>query len=362
MANFAWGNYTWGDGGTGGDAAGSTSTTAVLVPATSEELAKQQADGSATSTAASAVKFGEVFGAGDIDYYRIDLVAGTNYVFTLTANTGGSVDFSPHLELFKGQGTSALISTSTEHLYGTEGVASFAFEASESSTYYLSISSDNKDASNGLSTGEYLVFAGISSSGGTSSPTGTDGNDRFALTDLGSTFDAGGGLDVITFSNARAGSSIVTSGNQITVDGATQLTNVERLQFSDGTLAFDLDGTAGQTYRLYKAAFDRAPDQAGLGHNINLVDQGLGIYDLANAFIGSAEFQATYGDNVDDTQFLTLLYNNVLNRGPDNAGLQGWLDLLSSGEQTRQQVLFGFSESAENKSNVAAEIDDGIWF
>ena len=36
--------------------------------------------------------------------------------------------------------------------------------------------------------------------------------------------------------------------------------NVERLDFSDAHLAFDVDGNAGQIYRLYKAAFARTPD------------------------------------------------------------------------------------------------------
>lgn len=187
--------------------------------------------------------------------------------------------------------------------------------------------------------------------------TGNAGNDTI-------TGDAG--LDVAIYATARANATTSNANGTITVNagasglGTDTLDGIERLQFSDGTLAFDLDGSSGQTYRLYQAAFNRTPDQTGLSHNVNLMDQGLSIFDMANAFIASQEFQNTYGTNVDNTAFVTLLYQNVLNRAPDQAGLDGWLTRLSSGTE-RKEVLFGFSESGENKATVATAIDDGIW-
>jgi len=188
--------------------------------------------------------------------------------------------------------------------------------------------------------------------------TGNAGND---------TIDGGDGLDIAVFGLARANATItMNTGTSGTVNaisaglGTDTVSNVERLQFTDGTLAYDLDGAAGQTYRLYKAAFNRTPDEGGLSHNVNLMDGGLSIFDMANAFIGSQEFQNTYGVNVDNTAFITLLYQNVLNRAPDDAGLAGWLDQLNSGTE-RKNVLFGFSESGENKAAVLGAIEDGIW-
>ena len=49
-------------------------------------------------------------------------------------------------------------------------------------------------------------------------------------------------------------------------DGEDTLVSVERLVFSDVTVALDLDGVGGQAYRIYKAAFDREPDSGGLGY------------------------------------------------------------------------------------------------
>jgi len=190
--------------------------------------------------------------------------------------------------------------------------------------------------------------------------TGNQGND--ALLGLA-------GIDTAIYSAARAGATVQKdgTGNSYTVtvtstsEGTDSLIDVERIRFSDGTLAVDIDGNAGQTFRLYRAAFDREPDLAGLAHNVAQMDAGLTIFDMANAFIMSAEFQQTYGAAVDNTAFLTLLYQNVLDRAPDQVGLNDWLALLSSGAQSREQVLFGFSESAENKLATAPLTDDGIW-
>ncbi|WP_460452289.1 calcium-binding protein [Alsobacter sp. SYSU BS001988] len=46
--------------------------------------------------------------------------------------------------------------------------------------------------------------------------------------------------------------------------GRETIREFERIQFTDGILALDLDGNAGQGYRIYQAAFARTPDKGGL--------------------------------------------------------------------------------------------------
>ena len=53
---------------------------------------------------------------------------------------------------------------------------------------------------------------------------------------------------------------------------------------------------------------------------MNALDQGLNISQVAQNFINSPEFSATYG-SLNDTQFVTQLYANVLHRAPDDGGL-----------------------------------------
>jgi hypothetical protein len=130
------------------------------------------------------------------------------------------------------------------------------------------------------------------------------------------------------------------------------------------SIAYDNEGAAGQAYRLYQAAFDRAPDIVGLGYWIRELDADKGdLAWMANNFIISDEFRATYGspETVSNDAFLTLLYNNVLDRNPDAEGYAYWMSELNGGF-ARERVLASFSESVENKANVAAAIEDGIWF
>lgn len=142
------------------------------------------------------------------------------------------------------------------------------------------------------------------------------------------------------------------------------LEGIERIEFADRHVAFDIDGNSGQAYRLYQAAFDRVPDTVGLGYWISELDSGKSDLPLISlSFIRSAEFQATYGNpgTVSDAQFVTLIYQNVLDRAPDQAGLNHWLNDLSNGYR-REDLLTFFSESAENKANVIGAIDNGIEF
>lgn len=138
---------------------------------------------------------------------------------------------------------------------------------------------------------------------------------------------------------------------------------VDKVIFEDAQLRFDtgVGGTAGVVYRLYEAAFDRTPDLQGLSHNIRLVDDGqVDLVSLADAFVGSTEFIDRYGENAGNQTLVTALYNNVLDRDPDQAGLDGWVDLLASGQMDAGDVLIGFANSAENISNLAPLIEDGF--
>lgn len=144
-------------------------------------------------------------------------------------------------------------------------------------------------------------------------------------------------------------------------DDVTALVEVERLQFSDVTLAFDLDGIAAEAYRIYKAAFDRQPDSIGLGFWIKNMDAGVSLEAVAQEFINSTEFINMYGANPSDERFVDLLYANVLDRQSDQSGYDFWIGALNRG-LTRAGLLAEFSESRENIANVAPLIENGIQY
>jgi hypothetical protein len=133
---------------------------------------------------------------------------------------------------------------------------------------------------------------------------------------------------------------------------------VERLKFDDAILAMDTAGNAGQTYRLYQAAFNRTPDKPGLSDWVKGMDTGLTLTQMATAFIGSGEFKDKYGANPTNAQFVDLLYTNALHRAR-TVGDDYWTNQLDSGV-TREQALIGFSESAENQASLVGVIQGGI--
>ncbi len=192
--------------------------------------------------------------------------------------------------------------------------------------------------------------------------TGTAGNDSL-FGDLGNdVIEGGAGLDIAIYSGARASYTVSKVGQGYQVigpEGTDSLSNVERLQFSNSSLALDISGNAGQAYRLYQAAFNRTPDQGGLGLQMNALDTGLDISQVAANFIASPEFSATYG-NLDNTQFVNQLYQNVLHRAADAAGLSFHTGNLASGANSRANVLVGFSESSENQAALIGSIQNGI--
>lgn len=106
---------------------------------------------------------------------------------------------------------------------------------------------------------------------------------------------------------------------------------------------------AGQVFRLYRATLGRDPDAAGLrSWSGQLFEEEATLSKIVGGFTGSAEFRQTYGA-LSDGQFVELLYNNVLERSSDAAGLASWVDRLVSGS-SRSDVVLGFSESAELKN------------
>lgn len=146
-------------------------------------------------------------------------------------------------------------------------------------------------------------------------------------------------------------------------DDRDMVANIDRLQFSDTNLALDTGKgeIAGSAYRIYKAAFDRAPDAGGLGFWIDAMDDGASLLTVAAGFISSPEFQKLYGANLSDRDYVTKLYNNVLDRNPDQGGYDFWLGALANGA-TREDILVNFSESKENIANVADLIANGIQY
>lgn len=194
--------------------------------------------------------------------------------------------------------------------------------------------------------------------------TGTSANDFFRGGTGNDTIDGGDGVDTTLFAGNRANYQLTHTVAGWTVSSAASgtdiLQNVERLQFDDKTVALDINGIAGQAYRVYQAAFDRTPDNSGLKFWISTMDNGASLDSVAAGFINSAEFQALYGANPTNQQFVSKLYSNVLHRTPDQGGYDYWTTLLDSNGISKAVALREFSESPENQAGVIGVIQNGI--
>ena len=108
-----------------------------------------------------------------------------------------------------------------------------------------------------------------------------------------------------------------------------------------------------QVTRLYLATLGRAPDAAGLVANTRALLSGTSLTTDAAAFLASGEFAQRYGTGQSDGAFVNALYQNVLHRAGDAAGVQTWTGALAGG-LSRAEVLADFAESAENRTALAA--------
>jgi hypothetical protein len=198
-----------------------------------------------------------------------------------------------------------------------------------------------------------------------SSVVGTAGNNLLAASSGGGLLDGKEGIDTAVLGSQRANYVLSNDGSNYSLydflnGSTTTLANVERLQFSDQTVALDIGGNAGESYRLYQAAFNRTPDKVGLGYWIDSMDHGHSLMQVAASFIDSAEFRDMYGANPNDAQYVEALYANVLHRAPDASGYDFWMHALQIAP--RAEVLVDFSESAENQAQVIGAIQHGIGY
>ncbi len=136
--------------------------------------------------------------------------------------------------------------------------------------------------------------------------------------------------------------------------GVTRAQLIETLMNSE-----EFRGRLDPIVRLYTAYFKRLPDYNGLMYWVNRMHPSSGtgstLAHVSDAFAQSNEFVATYGQ-LNNTAFITRIYQNVLGRDPEAEGYAYWMGRLNSG-MPRGEVMLGFSESAENQqANASSQL------
>lgn len=92
------------------------------------------------------------------------------------------------------------------------------------------------------------------------------------------------------------------------------------------TTQFALESVA----QLYLGFFGRSPDAAGLQYWSNQIQLGTSPLEVAAGFAKSEEFIKTYG-KLSAKEKVTIAYGNILDRMPDQGGLNFWTQKIESG-------------------------------
>jgi hypothetical protein len=108
------------------------------------------------------------------------------------------------------------------------------------------------------------------------------------------------------------------------------------------------EAETGGVARLYFGALQRLPDAAGMDFWMQQEQSGTSLSQIASAFTVSKEFTDIYG-SMSNTAFVDKLYLNVQGKTPTPVQESFWVNQLNAGT-SRAEVLLGFTDSADYKA------------
>ena len=166
--------------------------------------------------------------------------------------------------------------------------------------------------------------------------------------------DAGG---VTNFTNALNAETLTRA--EVVLEFANSPEFVQLMTIPSASFATNviIHPAEGQVFRIFQAVFDRAPDAGGFTNFVNSIQAGvLTAEQITAEFVASPEFQATFGD-LNDTEFVELLFTNVLPGNMDQQGRADFIDALGNGTLTRAQMVAELADSQELRNSTADAAD-----
>jgi len=179
------------------------------------------------------------------------------------------------------------------------------------------------------------------------------GNDRLEGRGGNDVLDGGNGLDTAAYGSARAGYSVTrTSAGHVVSGGATgddSLVSVERLSFTDGQVALDLDGHAGTVAKVIGAVFgaDSVQNAQYVGIGLGLLDSGMSSDALAQLAL-----DARLGAQAGNQAVVDLLWSNVIGGVAPQGERDAYIALLDQGVYSAASLAGMAADSASNQANV----------
>jgi Ca2+-binding RTX toxin-like protein len=165
----------------------------------------------------------------------------------------------------------------------------------------------------------------------------------------------GAGIDTVVFAESQSSYTINRGdvGFSVLLNSAEKfdiLTGIERLEFSSGGLAFDLEGDAAIVAKVLGAVKgkDRWSDPAFAGvlfENLEQDDFGIGeAIDLA--------IETFLGENQSNSEVVSFFYNNLLGQAPSDAELILLTGLLDNGTYTQNSLGIAVADNEINSTNI----------
>jgi hypothetical protein len=182
---------------------------------------------------------------------------------------------------------------------------------------------------------------------------GDTGNDTFVVNGAGqpdpglpppvaptTTIYGAGGVNAADFPNTfRTDATIIGGGDDETVgqSGITaDLVGVQTLHFIDGSMYEDNASVGAQAALMFEGILGRLPDPTNAG-GFALLAQQIGLPAAGDAMLATAEGQADTS-SLTNAQYVTRLYQNMLQTTPDATSANFWESELASGQVTRGGV------------------------
>ena len=181
---------------------------------------------------------------------------------------------------------------------------------------------------------------------------GGAGNDQITGGGGNDNIDGGVGIDIAIFSGASKGykisteaTSVLVTGDAIT-DGIDRLLNIERVRFSDKSIAMDLNGNAGISAKVIGAVLGKTQVQNStyVGLGLSYLDKGMSYSDLSALALTAVG--ATTNDAV-----VSTLWKNVIGTDATAEIKAPYIKMLTDGMKVGDLVVLA-ADTSFNTTNI----------
>ena len=182
---------------------------------------------------------------------------------------------------------------------------------------------------------------------------GWDGNDTLIGDQGDDKLTGGNGIDTAQYSSTWGNYKTSLANNVFTVtdkrnsgDGTDSLFGVERLKFTDKSIAIDLDGNAGITAKVIGAVlgFSSVKNPTFVGIGLSYMDKGMSYSDLGA--LALSVVGATTNDAI-----VTTLWRNIVGFNPTELDKAPFIKMLADGMKAGDLVVIA-ADTAINTTNI----------